>query len=162
MAVCQSERVYFRSVFAGPSGQRRSCDSVEGALFEGYVFPHDEAMGGHFAEFWEDAADVLIGIDEGNDDRQLAAGFDKMRGMNAVAAKKACDGMEGDGSVDIFLAQVFEDFEMQWVMVPGIAFGEIDGDLDSHSNPGKHFTTRERGPLRPLWRPGKEHYCRRY
>jgi hypothetical protein len=31
--------------------------------------------------------------------------------------------VEGDGSEDIFFAQVFQDLEVQRAMMPGIAFG---------------------------------------
>ena len=76
---------------------------------------------------------MLIGVDERDYDRQFAAGFDQVRSVNFAASQKTGYGMEHDGAKDIFLAQVFQDFEMQRMMVPGIAFGQIDGDLDGHN-----------------------------
>src|ERR1019366_499439 len=90
--------------------------SVQAALLDDDIFPHDQAVGSHFAQLGENAVDVLVGIDEGDHDGQLTSGFDEVRGMDAAASEEAGYGVEGDGSKDIFFAQIFQDFEMQRAM----------------------------------------------
>src|SRR5208337_5124211 len=101
-------------------------DLVEAALFDHDVLPHDESMRGHLAQLGQNAADVLVGIDERNHDRQLTSGFDQVRGVDAAAPEEASYGVVGYGSKGIFFAQIFQYFQMQRTMVPGIAFGEVD------------------------------------
>ena len=108
-------------------------DLVQTALLDHDVLPYDQPMGGHLAQLGQDAVDVLVGVDERNHDGQFASSFDQMGGMDFASSKKAGYGVEGDGSEDIFFAQIFQDFEMQRAMMPGVAFGEIDGDLNGHS-----------------------------
>jgi hypothetical protein len=75
---------------------------------------------------------VLVGVDERDHDGQLASGFYEMGGLDFASSEKAGYGMEDDGSEHIFLAQIFQDFQMQGTMMPGVALGEIDGDLNGH------------------------------
>src|SRR4029077_6547461 len=56
-----------------------------------------------------------------------------MGGMDFATPEKASHGVEGDGSEHIFFAQIFQNFQMQRTMMPGVAFGEIDGDLNGHN-----------------------------
>ena len=84
-------------------------------------------------------------------DGQLASGFDEVGSVDFATSEEAGYGVEGDGSEDIFFAQIFQDFKMKRAMMPGIAFGEIDGDLNGHSGTGCHSTTpspRQRQPER--------------
>jgi hypothetical protein len=53
--------------------------------------------------------------------------------VDFAASEEAGHGLEGDGSEDVFFVQVFQDFEMERTMMPGIAFGQIDGDLNRHT-----------------------------
>ena len=117
-------------------------------------------MRGHLSQLGQNAVDVLVGIDERNHDGQLASGFDEVGGMDFAASEKAGNGMEGDGSEDILFAQIFQDLQMQRTMMPGVAFGEIDGDLNGHNlerhhNAGCHFTTRGRVRRQPGRRRGR-------
>lgn len=116
--------------------------SVQTALLDDDIFPNNQPVGGHFSQLGENAADVFVGVNERDDDRQLASGFYKVRGANFAASEEAGYGVEGYGSEDIFFAQVFQDFEMQRTMMQGIALGEIDGDLNGHNYTGCHFTAR--------------------
>ena len=54
------------------------------------------------------------------------------------------DGMEGDRSINIFLTQVIENFNMERPMMPLIGFVEVDGDLDRHRV--WHFTAPAPAP----------------
>ena len=54
--------------------------------------------------------------------------------MDFAASEEAGHGVEGDGSEDVFFAQVFQDFEMERTMMPGIAFGQIDRNLEGFSS----------------------------
>ena len=69
-------------------------------------------MRGHLSQLRENAVDVLVGIDEGDHDGQFASGFDEVRGVDAASSEKAGDGVKGDGSEDIFFAQVFQDLHV--------------------------------------------------
>ena len=64
-------------------------------------------MRGHFSQLGQNAVDVLVRANEGDHDRQLASSFDEVRRADCAAPEKAGDGVEGDGSEDIFLAQIF-------------------------------------------------------
>jgi hypothetical protein len=119
--------------------------SIQTALLDHHVLADDQPMLCHFFQPGENAGDVFVRIDEEEDDGQLTSAFDEMRGLDGASSKEAGDGVKGCGSKDVFFAQLFEDFEMQRAMMPGIAFGEIDGDLNRH-NFGRrdsvcHFTT---------------------
>jgi hypothetical protein len=97
--------------------------SVQSALLDDNILAHDEPVCGHLAQFGQNTIDVLVGIDERDHYRQFASGFDEMRGVDPAASEKTRYGVEGDGSEDIFFAQVFQDLEVQRAMMPGIAFG---------------------------------------
>lgn len=92
-------------------------------MFDDYILAHDEPVGSHFAEPGQDAVDMLIGINEGDHYGKLASGFDEVGGVDFAASEESGYGVEGDSSEDVFLAQVFQDFQMQGAMMPGIAFG---------------------------------------
>src|SRR5689334_7870122 len=96
--------------------------SVETALFQNHVLPNDQAMRRHFFQGGQDPADVLIGIDEDDDHRQFATGIHQMAGLDLLAAKKSRYRMERGRRVDIFLAQVVENFHVQRTMMPLVSF----------------------------------------
>src|SRR5208282_3392479 len=127
--------------------------SVQAALLDHDVLSHNQPMGCHFSQLGQNAVDVLIGIDEGDHDGQLPSSFDQMRGMDAAPSEKAGYGVVGHGSEGILFAQIFQDFQMQWAMMPGIAFGEVDGDLNGHI--ACHFTTPSPRQRQPERRPGR-------
>src|ERR1700688_605922 len=106
--------------------------SVQTALLDHHVLPHNQPMRGHLSQLGQNAVDVLVGVDERNHDGQFASGFDEMGGMDFASSEEAGYGVEGDGPEDIFLAQIFQNLQMQRTMMPGVAFGEIDGDLNGH------------------------------
>ena len=93
-------------------------------MFDGDVFTDNEAVGGQFEEFGEDAGDVFGEIDEDDEDREVAAGVDEVGGVDVITSVEAGDGVESAGTGDIFAAQHLED------LVPLIGFVEVDGDLD--------------------------------
>src|SRR4030088_1424494 len=103
---------------------------------------------------------MLVGVDERNHDRQFASGFYEMGGLDFASSEKAGSGMEDDGSEHIFLAQIFQDFQMQGTMMPGVALGEIDGDLNGRRlelchSADCYFTTLGQAPRHPGRRPGR-------
>ena len=118
-------------------------------MFDDYVLAHDEAVGGHFAEFGQDAVDVLVSVDERDHNGKLASGLDEVGGVDFVTTEESGNGMEGDSSEHVFFTQVFQYFQMQGAMMPGIAFGQIDGDLNRHNV--NWLTT----PVAILQRPGE-------
>ena len=98
-------------------------DLVQAALLQHDVFANDEAVGGHFFELRQNAADVLVGIDERDDDGQLASGFDQMRGVDAVAAEESGNRVVGDSAKDVFFAQILQNLKVQRAVMPGVSFG---------------------------------------
>lgn len=89
-----------------------SWDLVQATLLDDDVFADDKAVGSHLSEFGQDSVDMLVGVDEGDDDRQFASGFDQVRGVDFAPSQEAGHGMEGDGSEDVFFAQVFQDLQV--------------------------------------------------
>jgi len=87
-------------------------------LFDHDIFAHDKPVGGHFTELWQDAIYMFVGIYEAHDNRELATGFDQMRGMHLAAAKKSRNGMKRDCSGDTLTSQVFEQFQVQRAVMP--------------------------------------------
>src|SRR5207253_10711474 len=81
---------------------------------------------------------MFIGIDKDDHYRELAASVDQVAGLNSLTSEKSCNGVHGDRSIDIFMEQVIEDFNVEWPMMPVIGFVEVDGDLHRHG--GWHFT----------------------
>jgi len=75
-------------------------------------------MRGHFSQLGQNAVDVLVGVDERDHDGQFASRFDEVGGMDFAASEKAGYGVEGDGSENIFLTQIFQNFQMQRTMMP--------------------------------------------
>ena len=52
--------------------------SIDAALLDHYIFTDDETMSGHLSQLGKNASDVLVGIDEGNHNRQVPSCLDKM------------------------------------------------------------------------------------
>src|SRR5260370_36819775 len=129
--------------------------SLQTALFNYHVFAHYEAMSGHLAKFGQHATYVLIGIDEGDHNGQITTSLNKMSRTQFASAEKPGNGMERHGSCDILFAQEPQNFQMQGPVMPGIAFGEVDGDLYGHMvrhfisiAPARHPPARPRGTAR--------------
>src|ERR1700687_3163378 len=78
--------LYFRAISAGTTG-REELDLVQAALLDDHVLPNDEPVGGHLAQLRQNAVDVLVGIDEGDHDGQLASRFHEGRGVCTAAAE---------------------------------------------------------------------------
>src|SRR6266849_8158649 len=89
------------------------CPSIQAPLLNDHILPHNQAVGGHLAKPGQSAVDMLVGVDERNHDGQLASGFDEMGGMDFASPEKTGYGVEGDGSEDIFFAQIFQNLQMQ-------------------------------------------------
>src|SRR5438477_12187181 len=85
---------------------------VEVALLKYDVFAHDEPVRGHFFQRRQNPRHVLVSIHKGDDDRQLASGFDHVRGLHAMASEKSGNRMHRGCGVDIFLAQEIENLHM--------------------------------------------------
>jgi hypothetical protein len=125
--------------------------SVEVSLFQNDVLADDQPMRSHFFQQGQHAAYMLVGVHEGDDDRELAPGFYEVRGFNAMTAEKSGDGVNGCGRINIFFAQVTENFHMQRLVMPLVGFVQIDGDLYRHGV--SHFTTLENvvnDPQKPM------------
>lgn len=54
----------------------RQGDLIQASLLEHDVFSDNEAVGGHFFQLRQNAADVFVGVDEGDDYRQFASSLD--------------------------------------------------------------------------------------
>src|SRR6202140_5988668 len=85
--------------------------SVQTALLDHHVLPHNLPMRGHLAQLGQNAVDVLVGVDERNHDGQFASGFDKMGGVDFAASEESGHGVGGDGSEEIFFAQIFQNLQ---------------------------------------------------
>src|ERR1035441_4617906 len=130
--------------------------SVEAALLDHHIFADDEAMRRHLSQLGKNARDVLVGIDKGKHNGQVASCLDEMGGLNAASALETRDRVESDGAGNVFRAQILQHFQVQRTVMPGIAFREIHGYLYSHRS--CHFTTLAR-LLRPRrQRPGRARY----
>jgi hypothetical protein len=57
-----------------------------------------------------------------------------MCGVNVIAAEESGNGVEGNRAEHIFFAQIFQNFEMKRAMMPGVAFGQIESDLNGHGS----------------------------
>src|SRR5664279_1559384 len=130
--------------------------SVEAALLDHHIFADDEAMCCHLSQLGKNARDVLVGIDKGNHDRQVASCLNQMGGMDATSALETRDRVEGDGAGNVFRAQILQHFQVQRAMMPGIALREIHGYLYSHRR--CHFTTPARLLRPPRLPPGRARY----
>jgi hypothetical protein len=72
--------------------------SVEAALLDHNVFADDETMGGHFSQLGKNTRDVLVSIDKGNHNRQVASCLNQMGGLDAASALETRDRVEGYGA----------------------------------------------------------------
>src|ERR1035438_774703 len=106
--------------------------SIEAALLDHYIFTDDETMSGHLSQLGKNASDVLVGIDEGNHNRQVPSCLDPMGGLDAASALETRHRVEGHGAGNVFLTQILQHFQVQRTMLPGIALREIHGYLYSH------------------------------
>jgi hypothetical protein len=105
---------------------------VQTPLLQYYILADDEAVGRHFLEFRHHAADVLVSIDEADHDRQFPSRFHEMRRVDRTTPEETSHRVEGDRAENALRAQIPQDFQVQRPVVPGIALGEIHGDLNGH------------------------------
>src|ERR1035437_9500773 len=130
--------------------------SVEAALLDHNVLADDETMRRHLSQLGKNAREVLVGIDKGNHNRQIASCLNQMGGLDAASALETRDRVEDYGAGNVFLTQILEHFQVQRTVMPGIALREIHGYLHSHRS--CHFTTPARLPRPRRLHPGKAHY----
>src|ERR1035441_8821118 len=114
------------------------CPSIEAALLDHNIFTDDETMSGHLSQLGKNASDVLVGIDEGNHNRQVPSCLDKMGCLDAAAALETRHRVEGHGAGNVFLTQILQHFQVQRTMMPGVALGKIHVSLNSN---GRCFFT---------------------
>jgi hypothetical protein len=67
-------------------------------LLDHNVLADDEAMRRHLSELGKNARDVLVGIDKGNHNRQIASCLNQMGGLDAASALETRDRVEGYGA----------------------------------------------------------------
>src|SRR5580704_18712536 len=103
--VCQNRGV-LRNLPVCATG-RGALISVQTPLLNHNILPHNQSVRRHLLEFGENPADVLIGIDERDHDRQLASGIDEMSSADFAASKETSYGVESYSSENIFFAQIF-------------------------------------------------------
>src|SRR5215467_1964382 len=128
--------------------------SVEASLLDHDIFADDEAVRSHLLKPRHHAADMLVGIDKAHNYREIATSFHEVCRVDCAAAEKSCYHMEGYCAEHVFLAQKLQNFQMQRAMAPGIAFGEIHGDLHGHGSshstilaPAQRRQARRRGTV---------------
>src|SRR5271157_3970470 len=113
-------------------------------------------MSGHLSQLGQHAADVLIGVNEGDDNWQFAARLHKMGRAQLVSALKACDRMEGHSPSNILLTQKPQHLQVQGMVMPGIALSKVHRYLYGHGR--CHFTTPAQWQRQPGPRPGRVRY----
>ena len=69
-------------------------------------------MCGHFTQFRQHPTHMLISINEGDDNRNVATGLNEMSCAYFVSAKEPSNGMKHHGSSDVLFAQVLENFQV--------------------------------------------------
>src|ERR1700674_1504994 len=131
--------------------------SLQIPLFQDNILPHDQPVRCHFLQSGQNAAYMFVGIHEKDDNRQLASGLDHVRGFHPLASEKTGDGMKSDGRIDVFLAQVAQNFHMQGRGAPLVGFIQVDGDLHGHAF--ANSTAVAPAPYPPEQRRGKECCC---
>src|SRR5438552_18353726 len=118
--------------------------SIQPSLLQRHIVAHDRTVRRRLLQSRQDASDVFIGIDKNDDHGELAASVDEVAGLDSLTSEKSCNSVEGDRSINIFLTQVIENFNMERPMMPLIGFVEVDGDLDRHRV--WHFTAPAPAP----------------
>ena len=66
--------------------------SIETALLQHHILPHDQSVRCHFLQSWQDASDMFIGIDKNDYYRELAASVDEVAGLDSLASEKSRNG----------------------------------------------------------------------
>ena len=96
--------------------------SVEITLLDDDVLPHDKPVCSHFFDGRQDAANVLVGVNESDDDGKFSAGIHQMRGLYPLPTEEAGYRMCNRSRIDIFAVQVIENLDVQWTMAPLVSF----------------------------------------
>src|SRR5271157_43234 len=130
--------------------------SIQAALLDHDVLADDQAMRGHLSQLGQHTADVLIGVNEGDDNWQLAARLHKMGCAQLTSALKACDRVEGHRPRNILLTQIPQHLQVQRMVMPGIALRKIHRYLYGHGS--YDFTTSAQWRRQPGPRPGRVRY----
>src|SRR5947209_642095 len=78
----------------------------QAALLDRHVLPHDEPVGGHFAQAREHAVYVLIRINKDEHHRQLAAGIHQRRRFHALPPGESAHGVEHGGAGHVLTAEI--------------------------------------------------------
>src|SRR5437667_12122287 len=92
--------------------------SIQTSLLQHHILAHDQAVRRHFLQSRQDASDVFIGIDKNDDHGEIAASVDEVAGLDTLTSEKSCNSAEGDRSINIFLTQVIENFNMERPKMP--------------------------------------------
>src|SRR5262249_8309029 len=79
------------------------------------------------------AAYMLFGIDEGEHQRQLAAGIHQAGCLDPATASESRYRMQNGGSGNLLLVQVVEHLQMHRAAMPLVGLIEIDRDLHRFS-----------------------------
>ena len=106
----------------------------ETSLLQHNILPNNQPVGGHLLELGHDAADVIVGINEDQNDGQFATRFDEMCSMDMAPAEESRNGMKSNRAEDILLAQVFQNLQVERTVMPRVALGQIYGDLNGHGS----------------------------
>ena len=91
---------------------------IQAALLDNHILSDNKPVSGHFAQLRQHSTHVLISIHESDNHRELPTRLHQMRCLDFASAKKSSHRMQYHRSRDVFIAQVFEDLQMQWTVVP--------------------------------------------
>src|SRR5450755_4008952 len=100
---------------------------------------------------------MLVGVYENNDQWKFAPGIHKMARLHSLAPQKSTHRVHCGCGKNVLVAQIVEDLHVQWTILPLVAFGEIDRNLNCHRV--WHFTALSLAPCLQLRRPGTTHCC---
>src|SRR5579863_7617721 len=131
--------------------------SVKVSLLQNYVLAHDQTVLSHFFQRGQDAAHMLVSIDEDNYHWEFSSGVDQMAGLHPMPPQKTGHSMDCGCGIYIFAPQIIENLHVQRPVVPLVRFVEIDCDLNCHRV--WHFTAPAPVPFRLKLRRGTTGYC---
>lgn len=100
-------------------------------LFDLNSVASDKAAPNHPFQNRHNSIDVLGGLNELNNERELSSRIYQRCGLHTGAPCKACDGPKHSSASQALLVQHAENLEMQGTMIPLVALVHIDRDFDS-------------------------------